>query len=166
MVSPLGSPRASVAVERARGGLPAQGASRPGTEASRDAGPTSGAAAAAEPSRGPAATTGERVARRFFDLCENPRTRERMMRTLSASAHSAVGGRLLVAMLSRTVLAPLLRSRRVDDAATKVELVAAQLGGIAVLRYVTRMEPVASMPVDQLVDMVAPGIQATLAARR
>ena len=105
---------------------------------------------------------GERVARRFFELCENPRTRSRMMKVLRSSADSAVGGRLLVAMLSRGVFTPLLRSRRLDNAAAKLELVAAQLGGIAVLRYVTRMEPIASMSVDDLVAMVAPSIQATL----
>jgi hypothetical protein len=109
-------------------------------------------------------STGERIARRFFELCESPRTRERVMRTVRASADSAVGGRLLVALLSRTVLTPLLRSRRVDGLATKTELVAAQLGGIAVLRYVTRMEPVASMPVDDLVALVGPTVQATLDA--
>lgn len=118
------------------------------------------------PRRTPGArpTTGERIARRFFALCENPRTRERVMRTVRTSADSAVGGRLLVALLSRTVMAPLLRSRHVDGLATKTELVAAQLGGIAVLRYVTRMEPVASMPVDDLVALVGPTLQATLDA--
>lgn len=115
-------------------------------------------------SAGESVTTGERIARRFFELCENPRTRERVMRTLRSSASSAVGGRLLVALLSRTVLTPLLRSRRVDATAAKVELVAAQLGGIAVLRYVTRMEPIASMPVDDLVALVGPTLQATLDA--
>ena len=113
---------------------------------------------------GESVTTGERIARRFFELCENPRTRERVMRTLRSSANSAVGGRLLVALLSRTVLTPLLRSRRVDATAAKIELVAAQLGGIAVLRYVTRMEPIASMPVDDLVALVGPTLQATLDA--
>lgn len=112
----------------------------------------------------PRPTTGDRIARRFFELCENPRTRERVMSTVRASADSAVGGRLLVALLSRTVLTPLLRSRRVDGLATKTELVAAQLGGIAVLRYVTRMEPVASMPVEDLVTLVGPTVQATLDA--
>ena len=107
---------------------------------------------------------GERIARRFFELCENPRTRARMMRMLRNSADSAVGGRLLVAVLSRLVFTPMLRSRRVDQATAKFELIAAQLGGIAVLRYVTRMEPVASMPVDDLVRMVAPSLQATLDA--
>lgn len=112
---------------------------------------------------GPAGV-GERVARRFFELCEGPRTGPRMMRLLRNGADSAVGGRLFVAMLSRLVFTPVLRSRRFDDAATRFELVAAQLGGIAVLRYVTRMEPVASMDLDSLVAMVAPGLQATLTA--
>jgi hypothetical protein len=109
-------------------------------------------------------STGERIARRFFELCENPRTRERVMRMVRSSADSAVGGRLLVALLSRTVMTPLLRSRRVDGLAVKTELVAAQLGGIAVLRYVTGMEPVASMSVDDLVAFVGPSLQATLDA--
>lgn len=86
------------------------------------------------------------------------------MKILRSSANSAVGGRLLVAMLSRTVFSPLLRSRRVDGAAAKFELIAAQLGGIAVLRYVTRMEPIASMQVEDLVAMVGPTVQATLSA--
>jgi hypothetical protein len=37
-----------------------------------------------------------------------------MIRVLQSSADSAVGGRLLVAVLSRVVFAPMLRSRRVD----------------------------------------------------
>jgi hypothetical protein len=84
------------------------------------------------------------------------------MSSLRSSADSAVAGRLLVALLSRTVFTPLLRARRIDAAATKVELVAAQLAGVAVLRYVTRMEPVASMTVDELAVMLGPAVQAIL----
>ncbi len=114
--------------------------------------------------RTPTGRSGERIARRFFELCESPRTRPRMMKLLQGSADSAIRGQLLVAVLSRTLFTPALRLRRVDGAAAKFELLAAQLGGIAVLRYVTRMEPVASMPVDDLVRLVAPGLQATLDA--
>lgn len=108
------------------------------------------------------AELGERITRRFFALCEHPRTRARVMASLRSSADSAVAGRLLVAMLSRTVFTPLLRARRIDAAATKVELVAAQLAGVAVLRYVTRMEPVASMTVDELAALLGPAVQAVL----
>jgi hypothetical protein len=107
---------------------------------------------------------GHRVARRFFLLCEHPRTRGRTMRMLHTSADSAVGGRLLVAFLSRMAFRPVLRSRRIDHTTARIELACAQLGGVAVLRYVTRMEPVASMPVDDLVAMVGPSVDATLTA--
>ena len=107
---------------------------------------------------------GHRVTRRFLALCENPRTRARTMRLLQRSADSAVGGRLLVAFLSRMAFRPALRSRRIDHAAARIELACAQLGGVAVLRYVTRMEPVASMSVDDLVRMVGPAVDATLTA--
>ena len=116
-----------------------------------------------EPPAGPD-DLGSRVARRFFTLCENPRTRERTMKVLRSSADSAVGGRLLVAFLSRMVFRPLLRSRRLDHATARVELACAQLGGVAVLRYVTRMEPVASMDLDDLVAMVGPSVHLTLTA--
>ena len=107
---------------------------------------------------------GHRVTRRFFSLCEHPRTRERTMAMLRRSAGSAVGGRLLVAFLSRMAFRPLLRSRRIDHATARIELACAQLGGVAVLRYVTRMEPVASMSVDDLVAMVGPAVDASLTA--
>ena len=105
---------------------------------------------------------GHRVTRRFFALCEHPRTRDRTMRLLQRSADSAVGGRLLVAFLSRMVFGPLVRSRRLDHATARIELACAQLGGVAVLRYVTRMEPVASMSLEDLVVMVGPAIEASL----
>ncbi len=107
---------------------------------------------------------GHRVTRRFFSLCENPRTRSRTMRLLRSSADSAVGGRLLVAFLSRMAFRPVLRSRRLDHATARIELACAQLGGTAVLRYVSKMEPVASMSVEELVTMLGPAVDATLTA--
>jgi hypothetical protein len=115
-----------------------------------------------EPPPEPPEPLGHRISRRFFALCENPRTRDRTMRLLRSSARSAVGGRLLVAFASRMVFGPVLRSRRLDHATARIELACAQLGGVAVLRYVSRMEPVASMPVEELVAMVGPGVEATL----
>lgn len=112
----------------------------------------------------PRVPLGHRVTRRFLELCENPRTRGRTMRLLRRSADSAVGGRLLVAFLSRMAFRPALWSRRIDHATARIELACAQLGGVAVLRYVTQMEPVASMSVDDLVTMVGPAVDATLTA--
>jgi hypothetical protein len=46
----------------------------------------------------------------------------------------------------------------------KTELVAAQLIGVAVLRYVVEVEPIASASVDDVVELAAPSIRATLRA--
>jgi hypothetical protein len=48
--------------------------------------------------------------------------------------------------------------------AMKTELVAAQLIGVAVLRYVVEVEPIASASVDDVVELAAPSIRATLRA--
>lgn len=102
------------------------------------------------------------ITRRFFQLCEHPRTRERTLAAVRSSAGEAVAGRLLIGIVGRLLKASLGRSRRVDDSAVTAELVAAQLAGIAVLRYVTEAEPIASLPVEDLVARVAPAVRATL----
>ena len=102
------------------------------------------------------------ITRRFFTLCEHPRTRERTLAAVRSSAGEAVAGRLLVGAVGRLMRASLGRSRRVDESVVTAELIAAQLAGIAVLRYVTEAEPVASMPVEDLVARVAPAVRATL----
>ena len=116
------------------------------------------------PEEGSREPLGHRVTRRFLTLCEHPRTRARTMSLVHNGADSAVGGRLLIAYLSRRAFGPVLRSRRLDHTTARIELACAQLGGIAVLRYVTEMEPVASMSVDDLVAMVGPAVDATLTA--
>lgn len=46
--------------------------------------------------------------------------------------------------------------------AMKAELIASQLIGLAMTRYVLKIEPLASAPVDDVVAMVAPALTATL----
>ncbi len=46
-----------------------------------------------------------------------------------------------------------------DDAQVRAGLVASQLIGLAVMRYLARLEPVASITVDELVAAYAPGMQ-------
>lgn len=54
-------------------------------------------------------------------------------------------------------------SKRVDEppgtGVVRAEFVASQLLGIAMARYIFELEPIASMPVPQVVDIVAPNIQ-------
>lgn len=104
------------------------------------------------------------LVRRFLTLCESPRTRRTMLRMVRGSAGNVRAGRRFYAVVNRVVVSPALRRRGLQVSAMKTELVAAQLIGIAVLRYVVTVEPIASASVDEVVDLAAPAIRAILRA--
>jgi hypothetical protein len=104
------------------------------------------------------------LVRRFLLLCESPRTRRTMLRMVRGSTGNARASRRFYRVVNRVVVSPALRRRGVQVSAMKTELVAAQLIGIAVLRYVVKVEPMASASVDEVVDLAAPSIRATLRA--
>lgn len=106
----------------------------------------------------------DRLLNRFLALCESPRTRDRMIRMVKGSTGSARAGRVLYRMVNRTVVTPVARATGVQASATRLELVASQLIGLAMLRYVLEVEPVASLPRADLVRQAAPGIRAVLQA--
>lgn len=105
----------------------------------------------------------ERVLRRFLGLCENPRTRRRMLALVRGSAGNARSGRRLYGVVNRIVLNPVARSMGMEASAIRMELAAAQLIGVATVRYVLEVEPVASMPVDDLVRHLAPTMRHAMA---
>ncbi|WP_310963672.1 TetR/AcrR family transcriptional regulator [Nocardioides terrisoli] len=133
-------------------------------------GAADGAAAVPEPTDGADASNdfAERLLRRFLRLCESPRTRSTVLRLVRGSvsgqdAGGGAGGRFYT-MLNRTVLSPVARVSGLQTSATRMELVASQLIGLAMMRYVLEVEPVSSLPLDDVVAMMAPAIRATLAS--
>jgi hypothetical protein len=104
------------------------------------------------------------LVRRFLLLCESPRTRATMLRMVRGSTGSGRAGRRFYRVINRAVLIPVMRSRGVQASAMKTELVASQLIGIGVLRYVVKVEPMASASVDEVIELAAPSIRATLRA--
>ncbi|WP_416975198.1 TetR family transcriptional regulator [Streptomyces sp. 4F14] len=113
---------------------------------------------------GPLEETGERFARFVFGVWENPTTRTPLLAIL----RSAVTNDTAAAVFRRLVASQLLRrvAARVDlpDAELRAELAAAQLIGCAMLRYVIKVEPLASADVEQLIARVAPVVQGHLTA--
>jgi hypothetical protein len=107
----------------------------------------------------------ERVLRRFLLLCESPRTQRRALALVRGSVGNARLGRRFYALVNRAVLNPVARAMGVESSAVRVELVGAQLIGLAMLRYVLEVEPIASMEIDDLVPMMAPSLRATLSGR-
>lgn len=104
----------------------------------------------------------DRLLRSFLALCENPRTRQGMLRMVQASVGSARAGQRFYRMLNKTVVNPAAKATGMHASALRIELVCGQLVGLAMMRYVLRVEPVASVPTEEIVRLFAPAIRATL----
>lgn len=104
----------------------------------------------------------ERLTRRFFRMCENPRHRRRMLAMLRNGATDEDDKKRTYERLNRVVMLPVAKSLGVRTTALRAELVLSQLLGVATARYMLKVEPVASLSTDELVSLVAPAIRAVL----
>jgi AcrR family transcriptional regulator len=108
---------------------------------------------------GPLDGVGERMTRFIFGVWESPTTRTPLLAILRSAVNNetaaAVFRRLVASQLMRRVAAQL----DAPDAELRVELAAAQLVGCAMLRYVIKLEPLASADVEQIIARVAPVVQ-------
>ena len=107
----------------------------------------------------------ERLLRRFLVLCENPRTRRRVLALVRGSVSNARSGRRFYALVNRVVLNPVARAMGIESSAVRLELVGSQLIGLAMIRYVLKVEPIASLDIDELVPLMAPPLRQALVGR-
>lgn len=109
--------------------------------------------------RGPRSGLGARMVRTFLALWDQPETGGRMLALLrSAATHDAAAQRLRE-LIETGILGPLARALDAPDAQLRAELVGSQLVGLGFARYVLRIEPLASEPVQALEARVGPTIQ-------
>lgn len=106
--------------------------------------------------------TAERVLSRFLALCENPRTSQRMLNLVKTSLEHEGSGRRFYLMFNAMVLSPVMRLGGLKGSALRGELVASQLVGLAMMRYVIKVEPVCSLDREVVIEMMAPAIRAIL----
>ncbi len=104
----------------------------------------------------------ERLLRRFLLLCESPRTQRRALALVRGSVSNARAGRAFYALVNRVVVNPVARAVGVESSAVRMELVGSQLIGLAMIRYVLKVEPIASLGVDELVELMAPPLRQAL----
>lgn len=108
---------------------------------------------------------GERLVRLFLQVWDSPAGSAAAALLRSAVSHEWTA-RLLREFLISQVLRPALAAFGMDpaEAPLRTSLVASQMTGLALTRYVIKVEPLASAPAEAVVAAVAPNVQRYLTA--
>jgi AcrR family transcriptional regulator len=104
---------------------------------------------------------GERLLRVFVSVWDDEETRLPLLGLVRGIADPE-GQQLLRDGFLRMVLGPVGVGLELDQPERRMAQVASQLVGLVVLRYLLAVEPLASMPAEQLVATYAPVIQGYL----
>jgi hypothetical protein len=105
---------------------------------------------------------GERLVRLFLSVWEEEQTRLPLLAMVRGVLEPG-GERLVRDGFLRVVLGPVAAGLGIDEPERRMGLVASQLMGIVMARYVVGIEPLASAPRDELVASYAPVLQNYLA---
>lgn len=106
---------------------------------------------------GPRDGAGERLVRFFLGVWGNPETRQPFLALLRSVASNEDAARMMREFLHRAVIMPIGSALGVPE--LRMTAVGSQLMGIALLRYIIGVEPLASADAEEIVAMVAPVIQ-------
>ncbi|WP_327681641.1 TetR/AcrR family transcriptional regulator [Streptomyces sp. NBC_00467] len=102
---------------------------------------------------------GERLARFFIGVWENPATRGPLLAIIRSALTHDAAATVLRGFLLRRLLEKIAGELDVPDPKFRAELAASHMIGIAILRYVIKVEPLASADPETIVEMVAPTLQ-------
>jgi AcrR family transcriptional regulator len=101
---------------------------------------------------------GERLARFFLDTWDSP-AGQPLLGLIRSVVGSEDAAALLREFVSREVLGRLAKALEVDQPQLRASLAGSSLIGLAMLRYVVKIEPLASAPSEQVAAWVGPAIQ-------
>ena len=100
----------------------------------------------------------ERMLRAFLSVWDDPEIRVRLT-AVFRGVLDAEGERLLRDGFLPVVLEPVGVALGIDRPELRMPLVASQIVGLIVLRYIIRVEPLASLSGDHVVEIYAPTVQ-------
>jgi AcrR family transcriptional regulator len=106
----------------------------------------------------PASDRGELLVRILISRWEDPSHDDEMIAMLRTAVTSETVAGQLQAVVSQLLIGP-VAALGDEHAAERGTLIASQLLGLALCRYILRFEPLASLPVDDVVAAVAPSVQ-------
>jgi AcrR family transcriptional regulator len=104
---------------------------------------------------------GERVVRMFLSVWGDPRTGPPLLALVRTALQHDWSARMLREFLAAQILRRIVERLELtpDEAPVRAALVATQMLGLGMGRYLLKIEPLASMEVDRVVALIAPTIQ-------
>ncbi|MCW2601592.1 MAG: transcriptional regulator BetI [Frankiales bacterium] len=102
---------------------------------------------------------GERIVRTFLGVWDGTPGQGPMLAMLRSAVSHEDSATMLRGLLQRLILRPLAAGAGAGDPDLRAALLATQVVGLAVIRYVLRLEPVASATADELAPLVGPTLQ-------
>ncbi len=102
---------------------------------------------------------GERMAGFIVGVLEDADTGGRVVGLVRAAATEPQAADMVRDLLSREIFAPAARALPVDEPELRVSLLASQIVGLVMVRYVICAEPLASLPARELISQLGPTFQ-------
>ena len=106
----------------------------------------------------------ESVTRRFLGFCENQRTQAAVIATIRSAMEGEGRSQKVFRRLNRLVFVPLAGPAGLHVSTTRIQLVLGTLSAAAMMRYVMKLEPLASMELEDLVQTITPAGRGALQA--
>jgi AcrR family transcriptional regulator len=108
---------------------------------------------------------GEELARLVVRTWDREGDRNAIMTLLRAATVEPAAAQLMREFIQRRLFPPLLGALKSSDTELRANLVASQLLGLGIARYVLRLQPLADMSEDDVVRWLAPTLQRYLTGR-
>ncbi|HEY8466576.1 MAG TPA: TetR family transcriptional regulator [Solirubrobacterales bacterium] len=102
---------------------------------------------------------GERLARFILTTLERDDARQRMVGLVRAAASEPTAAERLRELIGGEVMSALAENLGVEDAPVRANLAGSQVVGLIMARYIVRVEPLASMPAEDVIAAIAPTLQ-------
>ncbi|GAA5153392.1 TetR family transcriptional regulator [Microbacterium pseudoresistens] len=108
---------------------------------------------------GPRDEAGERIVRFVLEAFERPEVRKRGVMIIRTVVGGKLAAPLATAFLTRELLPRIAQELDATDAELRASLVASQVVGMIVARYVVRAPAIAEASIDELVARIGPTVQ-------
>jgi len=106
---------------------------------------------------------GERLLRTFLSVWDSEPTRAPLLAMIRSAVQNDQAATMIREFIEGVIVARAIESLAVDNVEWRASLVSSQVLGLAIGRYIIKVEPLASASADEVIAAIAPTVQRYLA---